>query len=473
MTSFWKLILHYLTATIMMFAAGATVLPGGDGAAGEEGGGEGGEGAEGEGTDTGGEDEAEAGEAEGVEDEDAEGEEGDGSAAAGAKEEKIDWRTVPQAVKAHLQEISKTDPKLANAIQNAVYTSQTFLKEFPNGLKEAQGLKRIIDEAGGPEEIAKVSETYKTLVEEQESLDNMAREGNVEVLDNLIEIAGDGFSKLMPSALDKWFSADPDTYGHVMGKIMVNAMQDANVVADLNLAFSMLGLKNEGATAEAMKALQRIAAWVNNVGKTAQTPPKKPQVDPKIAEQQKKIDEEKETIFREKFSGQFGSWRNREIDMQLTSLGRGKQFNAFQKKSFGDNVVQEIQNILTSDTNYMKTLDRIYASKDLAELLKFTKARTAKALPDAAKRVYRQLFTTLTPAKKPVVKPGQKPVPGQKIVPGQKVTPPPQGWVKVSPDKAPRPDEIDRDKTDFKMGFRKQAILKNGKKVYWGDKVPV
>ena len=63
-------------------------------------------------------------------------------------EEKIDWRTIPQNVRNLLGELKKSDPKLANLVQNAVYTSQTFSKEFPGGLKEAQALKQAIDAAG-------------------------------------------------------------------------------------------------------------------------------------------------------------------------------------------------------------------------------------------------------------------------------------------------------------------------------------
>jgi hypothetical protein len=458
------MIKRFLMSGVMFFAAGPVVIPGAsEGAAPPvTDSGTGIEGLGGEAEDSSAAEESgeliESGQ-------EADGEAPEGQQAAG-KEEKIDWRTVPQDVKAHIQEISKTNPKLGNSLQNAVYTSQTFLREFPGGLKEAQGLKKVVEDIGGLEEVQGIHSSYKDMQAEQEALDSKARSGDVSVIDNLMEIAGDGFSLLMPSALDKWSAKDPAGYGHVIGKVMVNAMQEAGVVADLNLAFKMLALNNPEATKLGVEALQKVAGWVNQVGKIASRAPQKPQVDPAIAQQTKDLENQRAQIFNEKFANEFGSWRDSQIRDLVKTVSGGKVLNEFQATTLGNRVVQEMQSILKSDPEYMKSLEKIYNSRDMASLLKFSKSRTSKLLPDMVKKVYRNLFGS-APVKKTAPPAAKPPVAAQAGAAQQT-----QEWQKIDAAKAPSPDAIDGTKTDFKMKFNKQAILKDGRKVYWGDRVP-
>lgn len=385
-----------------------------------------------------------------------------------------DLRTVSPEVKSHLKELAKTNPKLANAIQNAVYTSQTLLKEAPGGVKEIQALKAAIEEAGGLEEIKNLRATQQALVDEQEDLDRRAAAGDPSVLDTFAEVAGDGLNKLMPAALDRWAQQDPEGYSYNIGKVMVSAMQEAGVVASLNLAAKMINLGTPEAYKLATDAFNEVVAWANKIGEMAATAPKAPAIDPKIAEQQKAVNDEKAQVFNDRFGSVFGSWRNQEIRNQVQAIApKDKKFSDYQMTALGNGVISEIQRILTQDSEYLKTLERLYnsglANRSMDELLKFTKSRNQKLLPDAVRKVYKQLFSEGTLGTKKVAATTAKP--GEKQ-PAGTVTPPVKGWVKVSQEKAPAPDEIDNVKTTFKMKFAKQAILKNGRKVFWGDKVP-
>jgi hypothetical protein len=376
----------------------------------------------------------------------------------------VDWKTISPEVKAHIQEIAKTNPKLGNLLQNAVYTSQSFLREVPGGLKEIKALKASIEEVGGLDEIKNIQAIHKNLVDEQEALDNSAREGNPAVLDNLIEIAGAGFPKLMPTAMNRWESQDPEGYQHQMSKIMVGVLKEGGVVADLNMAFTMLKMNTAEAKAEGVACLQRVAAVINDLGKRALKAPEPPKVDPTIATAQKSIDDQKAQLFNQEFSNEFGSWRNKEINKEVAKISNGRQLNQYQADTLGQKIVDEIKDILTSDTDYMKNLNRLYSARDKAELLRFVRARTLKLLPDATKKAYRQLFSN--PGKKSVL-----PKPNGKAA-APVAAPAVKGWTRVAPDKAPSPDQIDSKKTSFEMKFRKQAILNNGTKVFWGSHVP-
>ena len=434
-------------------AAGAIINSGAD----DAGEGDGGEADAGDGAD----DAGDAGEGDGADGSTQAGKEGK----AGSKEAQIDWKTVPAEVKSHIQEIAKTNPKLGNLLQNAVYTSQTFLREVPGGLKEIKALKGAIEEVGGIEEIKNIQGVHKALVDEQEALDTQAREGNPIVLDNLIEIAGDGFGKLMPTAMNRWEQRDPLGYQHEMSKLMVGALKEGGVVSDLNMAFSMLKLNTAESIKEGVACLQRVAAWANALNGKAIKPPERPQVDPKIASEQKKIDDQKAQLFNQEFSSEFGSWRNRTIMSEVGKIANGRQLTEYQMNTLGERVINDIKNILTADPDYMKDLRRLYDARDKAELLKFARNRTAKLLPEVTKKAYRQLFSTTSGKKQAVKKAATPAVPAVAAAPVK-------GWTKVGPDKAPTPDQIDSKKTTFEMKFRKQAFLKDGTKVYWGSHVP-
>ena len=113
------LINHFLFSSTLFFAAGSVVLN--DGAANLVP----------TTVETGGDGAAEEVTTEDV-DKTADGEQvaaGEGALPAKDDAKALDLRTVSPEVKSHLKELAKTNPKLANAIQNAVYTSQTFLKE--------------------------------------------------------------------------------------------------------------------------------------------------------------------------------------------------------------------------------------------------------------------------------------------------------------------------------------------------------
>lgn len=387
----------------------------------------------------------------------------------GTKEATPDWKTVPAQVKAHITELQKTDPKTANMLQNAVYTSQTMLKEFPGGLKEVKALKASLDEVGGLEEIKNISSTHKVMVDEQETLDSQAREGNPAVLDNFIQIAGpEGFSKLMTHALDKWMNTDRDTYSHIMSKILVNSLTSGGVVAELNLAFKMLGMKTPEATTVAMESLQKVAAWANNVDTMSKTPPKRAEIDPKIAEAQAGIENGKAQLFNSQFSDSFGKWRDSEISRSVKEVAGTRVLNDYQMSTLGQKIVSEIQNILTTDTEYMKNLNKIYNTRNMAELQKFTRNRTSKLLDEATKKAYKSLFSD--PVKKVTKQADKVDANGKPIVQQQQQAV--KGWQKVDPTKAPTPAQIDSKATSFEMKFAKQAILKDGTKVYWGTKVP-
>jgi hypothetical protein len=328
-------------------------------------------------------------------------------------------------------------------------------------------MKKDIDDLGGLDEVRNLSATHKALVDEQEDLDNKARAGDPEILNNLIEIAGnEGFVKLMPVALSRWANSDNPGYSHEMSKIMVNALRDGGVVGDLNLAFKMLKLGTPEAIKEASECLNRAAEWANGINKIAVTAPARPQVNPQIAQEQKKIDDQKAQLFNQEFSGTFGRWRQSEIDREVGQASGGKALSDYQMSTLRQRVVDDIKEILMADKEYLKNLQRVYDTRDMADLLKFSKSRTSKVLPDVVKKAYRSLFGS-PGVKKPVAKSGVTTVKS-----GAAATPVVKGWIRVDAAKAPKPEEIDGKKTDFEMKFRKQAILKNGEKVYWGTQVP-
>jgi hypothetical protein len=106
-------------------------------------------------------------------------------------------------------------------------------------------------------------------------------------------------------------------------------------------------------------------------------------------------------------------------------------------------------------------------AKDTQGLVSFMQAKLGDVLkslpgkPGAIEKATKLFFRNVAPA---------KPAPPKAAPNGKPAAPAPQGWAKAA--KPPAAHEIDSAKTTWEMRFDKQAVLKSGQRVYWGEKVP-
>jgi hypothetical protein len=120
---------------------------------------------------------------------------------------------------------------------------------------------------------------------------------------------------------------------------------------------------------------------------------------------------------------------------------------------------------LLKDTGFNTKYDNLCNAKDHDGAFKLLQSkaemrtqRGTTLLADATKKVYRTWYGEPKLGSKPAPKVGQ-----------QQQVAAPKGWVRVA--KAPSPDEIDS-RASRGLIYNSQAVLKDGRKIYWGDRVP-
>lgn len=473
----WK----FLSAFCLMFAAGAVATPEGGEAIipGEEGGGEGSEGAEGAGLGEGeggegaeGEDAAAAGEGEG------EGE-GEGQGKDTSKHPLIegDGRTLPADLRGVVASLKATNPTAAAKIKDLYFgfaNLQNQIKQsFPGGLQEAIEIKDAVEDLAGPEGVTEL----RSEIENWRGVDDLLQAGDPAILTTIQNEFPDGFKKLLPQMVNIWADADGEAYDRHMAGIIVGTLQQNQVSNDIARAIDYLDMQETNPVLDKVKALLTgTQGKISKLAEFANSKPKAPEKDPNAEKNQAesaRIEGEKTKLFVGDVSRSVDKDTDPKIDTELKRLG-AKNLTAEGRKTIGQKVRVSVAGELRKQPGFLKKYNAYIARKDHNGAVQFLTSRMDPLLKGdsktkgAVETVYTGIYGKAKLGAQ-VVKPKPAAAAAGAGKPGEK---PVQGWLKVAPDKAPAPGEIDMKASPFEMRMKKQAILKNGKKVYWGDKVP-
>ncbi len=151
------------------------------------------------------------------------------------------------------------------------------------------------------------------------------------------------------------------------------------------------------------------------------------------------------------------------IGKELTALKKNVPESA--RQVFDKQVINAVWVKMREEPNFGPKFRALMANKDHAGVMKFLKSKSDGYYNDAVDQTHKRLYgTAKLGAPKP--KSGGAPKPGANGA----LQKPAAGWVKFNPP----PNLIDRKATSERdIVFGKKAILTDGRKVYWGDKVPV
>lgn len=457
----------FLSMFILSFAEGAVALGGGDGAAaaviagvtGEEGGeAEGAEHVEG---------------AEGVANAD-EGGQGEGVLEVEAEKPivaapQIDGRQVPAAIRKHLADLKATNPQMAKELNDYVWGYKNLkadiAKNFgPEGLKEAIALKATVEELAGADSV----EQFREEVQDYRTLDQQFINGDPEFIKTAVAKFPEGFKKLAPSMLDTWSQIDPEGYDRRMAGIIVATLNQNQFGNNLARAVDFLEMKDPD---KSDPVIQKVMALLGEGQKAltgwatfASSKPKAPEVDPRAAENAKataELEEKQTKFFIQGVAREFDGFSDTKISGALTAI-KAKPLNPEARKVFDNLVRKDIAKQLEAQPNFTQKYGALIANRDHAGAMKLLQSRADSLFHDAVNKTYKYLYgEAKLGAKKPAVAAAGKPgAPPQK---------PAAGWVKFNPPA----DLIDRKATaERDIVFAKKAILKDGRRVYWGDKIP-
>jgi hypothetical protein len=368
--------------------------------------------------------------------------------------ESTDGRTIPLKYR----EIFKANPEL----RSKWFTLAAFNEQFPN-VQAAKEAKELIELVGGQEGWQQIQEKE----EQQRALDekyySRNPQGQREFVQNLITQDKSAFTSIVPVALNAFFEADPKAYNRVMSRVVANTFAGA---------FNRMGVQNRlaqaiqllGTNPEQSKAiLGEIAQWTGQFDEIAN---QQPEVDPEREafekeknEFQTKKQREDEDRFQQSYKNSAGQKAGSATLTHISSIIGEAKFKSLDDESKGDlqrAIFQKINETAMKDQNYIRQMKAILARKDAAAAERYFLSKFNQLLPDAAKKVMR-LFNMGGPAAKVTPKPGEPSLT------------PKAGWINLQ--KQPLPGQIDRQLTSDAMIMKGEAILKDGKKVRWPERV--
>lgn len=354
-----------------------------------------------------------------------------------------DGRTVPAAIRQHLAQLKTQNPGLAKQLKGILFADQALKREFPGGVKEALEVKQTLAKYGGPEALQEIQSEREAWSKLDESFIN----ADPSFVDTIAENNPDSFAKLAPSVISKFAEIDPETYQHVMGKVVFNTLSNA----PLNDIYQAL------AGNEQTKALAgKLAEWYNGIHDLASKAPEK-KIDPereKLQKEREAFEEEKGKAFQAEAAREIVGTRDSIITRELNKLLNGKKVPDEKMQAVKLEVIRRMGALLRSQDGFQAAHDRFLSARDKAGLLGFIKPRLDQVIPKAADQAYKLFFAGES---KPVVKPATQPS-------TQKAAVDP-GFTRVSV--APNPADVDHKQTPFEMKWKKQAVLKDGRKVTW------
>lgn len=398
-------------------------------------------------------------------------------AEAAAKAGKLDGRQLPQSVRTMMAELQKTDPKAHGFLKDVLFRDRELTKEFPGGMAEAKKLKETF--ASIEKDFPEGLEPVKAELSEYRGLDEAYAAADPKVLDVWVQANPEAFKKLAPLAMNRLGREDPQAYQKWGAELITSTLRSSGVQHNLAFLNRLIASGDrEGAAAE----LKSVTDWIASIDTLAKSQPAAaPGKDPQLEARERNIQQQEDQLWSQQTAGPINAHRasliRSEAKQYLPKDAKGATIALDDEtaEAIEAEVQRRADKILMGDPDFVKKFQAYTAAKDSKGLQAYMKQKLADVLksrpgkPGPIEQATKLFFRGVGQAAKP--KPGQKP--GQKpaAAAGQRAAAP-QGWTKVHPDKAPQPHEIDRTQTSFEMQMQKQAVLKNGKRLYWGDAAP-
>ena len=312
----------------------------------------------------------------------------------------------------------------------------------------------------------------KEELSEGRALDQLFEKGDPKLFERMIEFSADGFKKLLPVAMSKWASIDLPAYQKHFAAVIDGELAGMNIEGRLGFIDRLLAKNDvEGVKAELASIKADLGQYKGIAAKKIETPA----ADPNAANERAQLDAREHQIWVQENSGPINREKTALIKSAVTQyLPKGEILTDETLEAIELHVNRFLDPLLQADPNFAATFKAFEQNRDAAGMKKFILSKVKELLPSKTSggqtvmgpaEKATKLFFRGAPKSAPRAAAGR---------PGAGTPPPPapKGWERISPDKAPSPFDIDKAKTPFEMSMAKAAVLKNGKKVFWGDKAP-
>lgn len=299
-----------------------------------------------------------------------------------------DGRQIPPALRSALNDLRLSDPKLANRLKNVWFADLALKKEFPGGLNEARALREFKERLGGDEGIQQIEQERQSY----RDLDQQFAAGDVKVLDHLVGVSPEGFSKLVPAAFGKLAEANPEQFRHVMARVAAESMPEGLIAAIHQVLSS-----HEGTTGLA----QHLVNWYNPLMRLAQSAPQR-RVEPerrRLDADRRQFEAQRQGTFQHGIVKEIEQHGGTQSDKIIDQLSGGKLSSEAKFRLRGV-ITSELNAALRGDPSFIQKRDLLLAEGDRNKILTNYKAEVGKRLPEIVKRVHREFYGSTRPVVK-------------------------------------------------------------------------
>ena len=405
----------------------------------------------------------------------AEGDDPDAKAAAeAAKAEDAQWKAkddknLPPALK----ELITNNPAVAKRLKEMYFTNKALQKL--GTVAEVQKLKEAAEAFGGLDKMLEIKGQIDQMggetgfQEAQQELgawrdiDQQWVNGDSALVDHLATVNPGSFEKIAPAMFGKLGSTNPELYNHLASSIIYNTFANDGTITNILLMKQALAA---GDTKLAATYFGKIEGRIGEIQGFASQAPKARAADPKANEYDQKIQgyEQKEAVrFQGDVQQRNNAWMEPKIKTETAAYLNGAEKTLKPETLYRiDKAVREeiwYKHLSTND-QFMKAKDKLFAQKDLAGAERLYKQYSDKLFPTVTRQILKEFG--LNPGAKRAAGTPQGGGNGKPNGDASKAKPE-QGFTMV--DRLPKPEQVDNKATTFDMKLKDQYILKDGKKI--------
>jgi hypothetical protein len=326
-----------------------------------------------------------------------------------------DGRAVPAKVRSALKAFRDGNPEHAEAaklLQDSYGRAEAYKQVFPK-VEDARAAHTLIESIGGPAGVADVQRQLQDVDE----IDALLAEGNIEVLDRIAPIAGEGLNKLAPEILNRMQKTNPEVWASTIKPHLAAALDQVGMPAAIQSLWQAFqnsrradapdSFKKEAAE-QAEGIMQGIHRWLRDQGKVD---PAAAKPDQKITQREQALQQREQEAFRGDVGAKANVGINASLKKELTPYLAKLSLSDESRADLVQGIWDEAGKFVKADKVYQGQKDAAFKAKnrDAGKIASLMQAKFDSVVAQAVKTVVNRRYPAgVKPgvAKPGVVQPG-------------------------------------------------------------------
>jgi hypothetical protein len=396
--------------------------------------------------------------------------EGEGELITGEPFRALENGRPSKATSTALQAIHKTHPQLARQIPRDMAVAARLRSEFPgsNPFDAIRAMQRTLKQLGGEEGIAQI----RASLADMEEMDLLYSGGDPRMLDKMTQTPEGkaAFTKLAPHAFSLYEKLAPNAFTKYMASVILGDIIGQRVdmtmqrLAELTPR-ELTGTDGAKMPNPAVAELTKLDGYLKRLQKFEELPSEvtETKTDPAAADldrQRKELDQEKRGLVLQGWRQAADSEKVSIFNRAWTAETKGKKISPVDKEDIQARFWTRLPIALRQIPGFNDNLKEFFENDDKDGYLRYLQSLHAQKIPTilraeiqrrygAPNGTQTQRTETTTTTTNGVLRP-----------------PLDAGFKRIGAQ--PAPNDINMKLTDTSMFKRKQAVLKDGRKVQWG-----